>query len=225
MFLNVMVADSFDRFAEQFEAAGPERFQETLQALLRRVFRKHERVIFNGDGYSADWAAEAARRGLPNLRSTPEAIAPLLDPANQALVAKYGVLSKVEMDSRYEVALEEYERKVGIEGGIALEIARSMVLPVATDAYSAAAGTLGKAVADGLEEGVKGLRAQAATLGRGLDDLVARCAALEKALAVGSAAKTLAAMAKVRETVDALEHVVDDASWPLPKYREMLFLY
>ena len=225
MFLNVMVADAFDRFAEQFEAAGPERFQETLQALLRRVFRKHERVIFNGDGYSADWAAEAARRGLPNLRSTPEAIAPLLDPANQALVAKYGVLSKVEMDSRYEVALEEYERKVGIEGGIALEIARSMVLPVATDAYSAAAGTLGKAVADGLEEGVKGLRAQAATLGRGLDDLVARCAALEKALAVGSAAKTLAAMAKVRETVDALEHVVDDASWPLPKYREMLFLY
>ena len=182
-------------------------------------------MIFNGDGYSADWAAEAARRGLPNLRSTPEAIAPLLDQANQALVAKYGVLSKVEMDSRYEVALEEYERKVGIEGGIALEIARSMVLPVATDAYSAAAGTLGKAVADGLEEGVKGLRAQASTLGRGLDDLVARCAALEKALAVGSAAKTLAAMAKVRETVDALEHVVDDASWPLPKYREMLFLY
>ena len=80
-------------------------------------------------------------------------------------------------------------------------------------------------MSDGLEEGVKGLRAQAATLGRGLDDLVARCAALEKALAVGSAAKTLAAMAKVRETVDALEHVVDDASWPLPKYRELLFLY
>ena len=225
MFLNVMVADAFDRFSEQLEAAGPERFQETLQALLRRVFRKHERVIFNGDGYSAGWAAEAARRGLPNLRSTPEAIAPLLDPANQALVARYGVLSKVEMESRHEVALEEYDRKVAIEGGIALEIARSMVLPVATDAYSAAAGTLGKAVADGLADGVKGLRAQARTLGRGLDALVARCAALEKALASGSSARILAAMAKVRETVDALEHVVDDASWPLPKYREMLFLY
>ena len=225
MFLNTIVADSFDRFSEQLEAAGPERFQETLQALLRRVFRKHERVIFNGDGYSAGWAAEAARRGLPNLRTTPEAIAPLLAPANQELVARYGVLSKVEMDSRHEVALEEYERKVGIEGGIALEIARSMILPVAVDAYSKAAGALRQALADKLADGAKGLRAQARTLGRGLDDLVARCAALEKALASGSSAKILAAMAKARETVDALEHVVDDADWPLPKYREMLFLY
>ena len=72
---------------------------------------------------------------------------------------------------------------------------------------------------------MKGLKAQARTLGRGLDDLVARCAALEKALASGSSARILAAMAKVRETVDALEHEVDDAAWPLPKYREMLFLY
>ena len=224
MFLNVMVADAFDRFAEQFEAAGPERFQETLQALLRRVFRKHERVIFNGDGYSADWAAEAARRGLPNLRSTPEAIAPLLDPANQALVARYGVLSKVEMDSRYEVALEEYERKVGIEGGIALEIAKSMIRPVVLASYDAAAGALERGAATGSKAGAKGLKALAATLGRGLDDLSARCAALEKALAGGNAAKILAAMSKVRETVDALEHEVDDAAWPLPKYREMLFL-
>ena len=225
MFLNVMVADAFDRFAEQFEAAGPERFQETLQALLRRVFRKHERVIFNGDGYSADWAAEAARRGLPNLRATPEAIAPLLDPANQALVAKYGVLSKVEMESRHEVALEEYDRKIGIEGGIALEIAKSMIRPVVLASYDAAAAALQRASATGTKPGAKGLGTLVATLGRGLDALSARCTALERALAAGSAAKILAAMAKVRETVDALEHEVDDAAWPLPKYREMLFLY
>ena len=226
-----MVADAFDRFAEQFEAAGPERFQETLQALLRRVFRKHERVIFNGDGYSAGWAAEAARRGLPNLRATPEAIAPLLDPANQALVAKYGVLSKVEMESRHEVALEEYERKVGIEGGIALEIAKSMIRPVVLAGYDAAAGALKRAdalrrhLAVWSKNGTKGLKDLLATLGRGMDDLSARCTALEKALAGGNAAKILAAMAEVRETVDALEHEVDDAAWPLPKYREMLFLY
>ena len=225
MFLNVMVADAFDRFAEQFEAAGPERFQETLQALLRRVFRKHERVIFNGDGYSAEWVAEADRRGLPNLRDTRQAIAPLLDGANQALVAKYGVLSKVEMESRHEVALEEYERKVGIEGGIALEIARSMILPVVVDAYSKAATTLGRASADGLSSGLAGLRAEAETLGRGLDDLSSRCAGLEKALAAGDPGAVLAAREAVRETVDALEHEVDDAAWPLPKYREMLFLY
>ena len=225
MFLNVMVADSFDRFAGQLEAAGPEKFHDTLQALLRRVFRKHERVIFNGDGYSADWAAEAARRGLPNLRATPEAIAPLLDPDNQALVAKYGVLSKVEMESRHEVALEEYERKVGIEGGIALEIAKSMVRPVVLAGCDAAAAALQRAAATGTKPGAKGLKTLAATLGRGLDDLAARCTSLEKALAAGSAAKTLEAMAAVRETVDALEHEVDDAAWPLPKYREMLFLY
>ncbi len=225
MFLNVMVADSFDRFADQLEAAGPERLHDTLQALLRRVFRKHERVIFNGDGYSADWAEEARKRGLPNLRTTPEAVAPLLDPANQALVSRYGVLSKVEMESRHEVALEEYGRKVAIEGGIALEIARSMVMPVAVDCYSKAATTLGRAVADGLESGVEGLRAQAERLGRGLDALSTRCDALHEALADGGSAGILAAMAAVRETVDSLEHDADDAAWPLPKYREMLFLY
>ena len=225
MFLNVMVADSFDRFADQLEKVPPEAFNDTLQALLRRVFRKHERVIFNGDGYSAEWVAEADRRGLPNLRDTRQAIAPLLDAANQDLVAKYGVLSKVEMESRHEVALEEYERKVGIEGGIALEIARSMILPVVVDAYSKAATTLGRASADGLSAGLSGLRAEAEALGRGLDALSTRCAALEKALAAGNPAGTLAAMAAVRETADALEHEVDDASWPLPKYREMLFLY
>ena len=225
MFLNVMVADSFDRFADQLEKAPPEAFNDTLQALLRRVFRKHERVIFNGDGYSAEWVAEADRRGLPNLRDTRQAIAPLLDGANQALVAKYGVLSKVEMESRHEVALEEYERKVGIEGGIALEIARSMILPVVVDAYSKAATTLGRASADGLAAGLAGLRAEAETLGRGLDDLSSRCAGLEKALSSGDPGAVLAAMAAVRETVDALEHEVDDAAWPLPKYREMLFLY
>ena len=225
MFLNVMVADSFDRFAEQLEAVPTEKFNDTLQALLRRVFRKHERVIFNGDGYSRDWTAEAARRGLPDLRTTPDAVAPLLAPANQELVARYGVLSKREMDSRHEVALEEYARKIAIEGGIALEIAKSMVLPVVAESFSAAASALGRAQSDGISAGTAGLRSRAECLGALLDALSERCLALESALASAKPSATIAAMSAVRESVDALEHVVDDASWPLPKYREMLFLY
>ncbi|MBQ7666418.1 MAG: glutamine synthetase III [Kiritimatiellae bacterium] len=225
MFLNVMVADSFDRFAEQLEGLPPEKFNETLQALLRRVFRTHERVIFNGDGYSAGWAAEAEARALPNLRATPEAVAPLLAKENQALVAKYGVLSKREMDSRHEVALEEYARKVAIEGGIALEIAKSMIRPAVLESYGEAVATLSRASKGGIGSGTAGIRAHVEKLGAGLDALTERCTALESALAAADSTAIIAAMAAVRETVDALEHETDDARWPLPKYREMLFLY
>ena len=226
MFLNTIVAESFDFISEKLEAApkGAD-LGETVQGILQAILRRHDRVIFNGNGYSADWEREAARRGLPNFRTSLEGIEPYRSPANLALVEQYGIFTKNEMLARYEIAREIIVKRILIEGGIALEIARSMVYPVVLDHYRKTVGTLGKAKTARVEPGRKGTAALASRLGRGLDALEAGCAALEKANTAGVPEKVLAAMATLRETVDALEHEVDDAAWPLPKYREMLFLY
>ena len=224
MVLNTIVAESLDALSDKLDAM-PGDFNANLQKLLQRLIRAHKRVLFAGDGYSAAWQKEAAARGLPNLPDTVSAIATLKVPANQALFEKYGVLTKNEMDSRYEIALEDYERRVRIEGGVALEIARSMIRPVVADEFSKLATAISIAKKDGLKVGVTGLKALSLKLGAGLDDLHVKCERLDKALLKGGAKELLAAMSSLRRTVDALEYLVDDSRWPLPKYREMLFVY
>ena len=222
--LNTIVAESIDALCDKLEAMTGD-FHENLQKLLQRLVKAHRRVVFSGDGYSADWPKEAARRGLPNLRDTPAALAPLDDAANVALFETYGVLSATEMRARREIGLEDYHRRIRIEAGIALEIARSMVRPVVADEFSRLATALGQAKADGLKTGIRGLTALSLKLGAGLDDLHVKCDRLEKALGRDDPAGQIAAMDDLRKTVDRLEGLIDDARWPLPKYREMLFVY
>ena len=224
MVLNTIVAESVDAISDKLDAM-PGDINANLQKLLQRLIRAHKRVLFSGDGYSVDWSKEAARRGLPNLPDTPSAIQPLRDPANQKVFAAYGVLTEGELASRYEIALEDYHRRIRIEGSVALDIARSMVRPVVADEFSKLATALSVAKKDGLKTGTGGLRALSVRLGAGLDDLHVKCERLDKALAKGTHADQIAAMRDLRHTVDALEHLVDDARWPLPKYREMLFIY
>ena len=224
MVLNTIVAESMDAISDKIEAM-PGDFNANLQKLLQRLIRKHRRILFSGDGYSADWPKEAAQRGLPNLADTPAAIEPLCVPANQAIFEKYGVLTRMELASRHEIALEDYARRIRIEGGIALEIARSMIRPVVADEFSKLATAISLAKKDGLKVGVTGLKALSLKLGAGLDDLHVKCERLGKALAKGDTAGQIAAMGDLRRTVDALEYLVDDGRWPLPKYREMLFIY
>ncbi|MBQ6137330.1 MAG: glutamine synthetase type III, partial [Kiritimatiellae bacterium] len=234
MVLNTIVAESIDAICDKLDAlvevpkGSPkyqDRFNEELQKLLQRLIRKHGRVLFSGDGYGADWLKEAAKRGLPNLRDTVEAIAPMEDPANRALFARYGVLSEGEMASRHEIAAEDYASRVLIEGKVALEIARSMIRPVVADEFSRLATAIGRATRDGLKVGIAGLKALSLKLGAGLDDLHVKCERLEKAIAKGSSRGIIAEMDDLRRTVDRLEYLVDDSKWPLPKYREMLFIY
>jgi glutamine synthetase len=222
--LNTIVAESLDAICDKLEAIGGD-FNAELQKLLQRLIRKHNRILFSGDGYGDAWPKEAARRGLPNLRDTPAAIAPLEDPANRALFTKYGVFSENEMSSRHEVAAENYARRVLIEGKVALEIARAMIRPVVADEFSRLAAAIGQARKDGLKVGLKGLTALSLKLGAGLDDLHVKCEKIEKAVQKGAPAAILAAMDDLRRTVDRLELLVDDRKWPLPKYREMLFIY
>jgi glutamine synthetase len=213
-----------DYVSSKMEKFAPEKFNEELQKLLKDLIKKHKKVIFNGDNYSTSWHEEAAKRNLPNLHNTVAALQPLKDKANQELFARYGVLSCTEMDSRYEVFMEEYQRKIHIEGGIALEIAKSMIMPVVAEEFNRLNTALNTAVANNAQYGIDGLRKLASKIGLGLDQLSIKCDALETALN-GDCEDIINAMTSLRKEVDSLEYVVDDTRWPLPKYREMLFIY
>ncbi|MBP1589218.1 MAG: glutamine synthetase III [Kiritimatiellae bacterium] len=218
--LNTIIADSFDYLASALEpAVGTPDFPAALQALLQKEIKAHRRIIFNGDGYNAEWLAEAARRGLPNAATTMDALAAIKGPENIALFEKYHVYSGRELASRYEVASEEYHTRIRIEGEIALELARTMVEPATRREYLKAVA----APTDG-DPGAVAIRDYAATIGDHLAALHAKAAALETALQ-GKHEEILAAMADIRQTVDALERLLPDWAWPLPKYREMLFIY
>ena len=223
--LNTIVAESLDHFSDCIAAFSPQKdFHSQLQTLLRATIVQHKRVIFNGDNYSAAWKREAARRGLPNLPNTIEAIRPMLLPKNQELFERYGVLSRVEVASRHEVFLEEYGRRIRIEGEIGLEIVRSMIAPAVVRQLGNAAAALVQARQAELQHGLRALETTTRILGDGLDRLDKAADNLDRALK-GQHDEIIAALAELRTVVDQLEHHVDDTLWPLPKYREMLFIY
>ncbi len=222
--LNVIISEAFDRIASVLEKLSKKDFHDGLQKELCKIIRTHKRIIFNGDGYADNWLKEAAKRGLPNAKTTMDALRCLTAPANVKMFEKYHVYTKRELDSRYEVFLEDYHRRIHIEGEVALEIATSMIYPAVVQEYTklSAAAASGKSV--GLKTGVKALSSSAAELGAKLDELKTKIDALRKALG-GLHEEILAAMADLRVVVDSIEKNVADESWPLPKYREMLFVY
>lgn len=131
--LNTIVAEAFDEISTKLEALPKAEFQKGLQKILQDIVKKHKRVVFNGDGYNEAWKKEAAKRGLPNLHNTPEALKPLLKPENIALFEKYGVLNASELKSRYEVFMEEYTKKIQIEAALTLNISKTMIMPAASN--------------------------------------------------------------------------------------------
>ena len=222
--LNTIVAESIDRISDELEKLPKEEFNTGLQHLLSRIISAHKRIIFNGNGYTDEWKAEAARRGLPNAATTMDALRCLTKEENIAMFEKYRVYNRRELESRYEVFLEDYHRKIRIEGEIALEIAGSMVQPAVAKEFGMIAKALADAKAAGIASGLAGLEKCAGELGSGLDELSVKCEALRTALG-GCHEEIIAAMNDLRLTVDKLERLVPDANWPLPKYREMLFIY
>ncbi|MCQ2104328.1 MAG: glutamine synthetase III [Fibrobacter sp.] len=218
--LNTIVAEAFDMIAEQLEKLDDKNFHSGLQKILQKIVKEHKRVIFNGNGYTDEWIAEAERRGLPNIRTSLEALKALKNEANIALFEKYGVMNRVEMESRYEVNVEDYHKRVRIEGEICRDMAKNIILPKAVEAYSCALKTNEMA----LNQGFPGVDVYVKSLGEGCRDLTAAVSKMEAALA-GEHQDILAAMAETRKIVDALEKVVSDEMWPLPKYREMMFIY
>jgi glutamine synthetase len=225
MVLNTIVAESMEVLAEAIEKLPADRFHEGLEKIIGAVIHDHKRVIFNGDGYSQAWVEEAAQRGLPNLRTTPEALAVLLEPHNLELFEKMGVLMPTEMQSRHDVFMDEYRRRLSLEGKVALEMARTLIEPSLMVELKQLTSTLQKAVAVGLNAGLASIRDTAEAIGQSLDAIHASNQHLEQALTAQNDAAILETMKTLRKAVDSAETLADEARWPLPKYRDILFVH
>ncbi|HKO20908.1 MAG TPA: hypothetical protein VJU82_18695, partial [Acidobacteriaceae bacterium] len=233
--LNTIVAESIDEMCTELdgELKGGTSFEDALAALLAKEVRRVKRIVFNGDGYSEEWHQEAEKRGLLNLHNTLEAVPALANEKNVALFEKYGVLTPREMESRQEVVYETYFKTVNIEGETTAEIASTMILPAAVhylnDLLAAAerAGAVGL-TATGVKRTIEQVNDLTNELADALGTLVQQNAELggedvhSKAHHVHD--NVIPAMAAVRAASDKLEKVLPDTYWPLPRYREMLFV-
>ncbi|MDD2478985.1 MAG: glutamine synthetase III [Victivallaceae bacterium] len=222
--INTIAAEAFDKIATEVEKFNPKTFNAELQTLLKSIIQKHKRIIFNGDNYSEAWRKEASTRGLYTQPSTVEWLKALTARENVELFKKYAVFTELEISSRHEVFVEEYRRRIRIEGGVALEISNSMIIPAVIEQYSKITTALLNAKKLELP-GVEGLTELAKVLGSAIDELNIKSGKLTKALKKNSAAELVQTMNELRVVVDRLEEVVSDDAWPLPKYREMLFIY
>ena len=231
--LNTAVAKELKGYADELEKADD--FTSAAIALIKRTIRDHRRVIFNGNGYTAEWEEEAAKRGLPNKKNTPAALPALIEPKNIALMEDFGVLTKVEMESRYEVEMEHYSKIINIEALTMLEMARKQLLPAVNAYMSEVANTAASklAVSESLSvrsetKALTRLSADADAMSDAVDELQAAVNAA-KALSDESA-KAVAFHDDVLPKMDALRAAADDAEticgedyWPLPSYSKMLY--
>jgi glutamine synthetase len=193
---------------------------EAVIAAVKDSYTENKQICFDGDNYAEEWHAEAERRGLKNLRTSPDALPEILSEQTISAFGNYNVLSKRELESRYEVWIEQYAIRANIEAETTFSIAKTMILPAALRHLT----LVGEAGVSSLEGEVRAL----------IDELADALGALEAAnapndlegmdLAIHARDKQIAAMAKVREAADKLEGVVADDLWPLPKYEEMLFI-
>ncbi len=222
--INTIVAESLDEIAAELEKFPKKSFNEKLQLLLQKIIKEHKRVIFNGDGYTVAWKKEAAKRGLPNFPSTPEALGAFVSEKSKELFGKFNVFTEAELESRYEIFMEEYAKKIKIEGELSLSLARTVIMPAASKQLAELAKSIVDLKNAGITAGVAAKKAMAETIGELLDKVDSCCTDLEEALKTGNQAPVVKAMAALRHNVDALELNVDDELWPLPKYREMLFI-
>ena len=218
--LNTIVAEAFDMISEQLEKLDDKNFHTGLQKILQKIVKEHKRILYNGNGYTEEWIKEAEKRGLPNIRTSMDALKALTKEENIALFEKYGVMNRAEMISRYEVNSEDYHKRIHIEGEIARDMAKNIILPAVVEAYSNALKTNEMA----LNQGFPGLDGYAKSLGEGMSRLLAAIDVMEKSLD-GLHEGIVDAIAALRKEVDGLEKIVPNELWPLPKYREMLFIY
>lgn len=230
--LNTIMADSLDYMATVLEKAvsDGEAFDTAVQTLLTEIITEHGAVVFNGDGYSENWHIEAAERGLPNLKTTLDAVPELIKPEAIEVFERYGVFSERELHSRYEVRLEQYALTVAVEAKLALELGSTVILPAAVRYQTELAQNVATLKAAGIEPDMTLLQGVSEPIG----ELTAAVSALKAALAhhaEGALEEAthardglLPAMDAVRAAADTLEGIVADDLWPLPTYQEMLYI-
>jgi glutamine synthetase len=224
--LNTIIAEAVDYLSEELEdalEAGTE-LEAALRPILQRSYAANKRIVFSGDGYSEEWHTEAEARGLLNLSSTADALPQLVTDDSETVFTNYGVLSQRELESRYEVLLEQYVMILNIEAETTASIARTMLLPAAARhlalLISAQLGELASELEEPIASLVEAIKAlETANLEEnqpGGDDMLKHAEYFRDV--------TIPAMTAVREIADSLEKVVADDLWPLPKYSEILFV-
>ena len=231
--LNTAVAKELKEFCAATEDAAD--FECAAAAWVKQTLNDHRRVIFNGNGYSAAWEEEAKRRGLPNRKCTPDAMIALKDPKNIELMEEFGVLTKTEMLSRYEVEMEHYSKVINIEARTMLKIANKQLIPAATSYMGDVAGTA--AAKTSVSESISThaetkllteLSKYTDEMSDAADELKAvtdEVSAMEDEAAKAHAFhdKVLPAMARLRAAADVTEELCDEEYWPLPCYSRLLF--
>ena len=230
--LNTIVAEAFKEACDKLEAA--ENFELTLHDLIKTNCAEHQRIIFNGNGYSDEWVAEAERRGLPNIKSMVEAIPALVTDKAINMFEEFGVFTRAELESRVEVKYEAYAKAINIEAKAMIDIARKQIIPAVIKYATSLAASITAIKAAGLDEvevQMELLKETNALLKETKDAL----AALEKveAEAVGMEEgeaqarfyhfSVTPAMEALRAPVDKLEMIVDKEVWPMPSYGDLLF--
>ncbi|HHV73973.1 glutamine synthetase type III [Thermoanaerobacterium sp. PSU-2] len=232
--LNTIVAEVLSEIADRLEKA--DNFDEEVQKILKEIVINHKRVIFNGNGYSEEWVKEAEKRGLPNIASTVDAIPALLKDKNVKVMEKHGVLSKVEMESRYEIMLENYSKTINIEALTMLDMAKKQILPAVLKFIKNVADSINAVKETGLDASVdaqadllKEVSSLTAEFKKRIDNLesaVNNASNIEGdsfAVAKYYRDEVFAKMGELREIGDKLETLVDADIWPLPTYADMLF--
>jgi glutamine synthetase len=223
--LNTIVAEAIDYLSEELEDAleAGTPLEDALRPVLQRSYAANKQIVFGGDNYSEEWHKEAEERGLLNLRSTPDALPYLLTDDTLTVFSNYGVLSQRELESRYEVSLEQYVTKLNIESETASTIARTMLLPAAVRYLGllrkSGVSSLATESEELLNEFVESIRALEEA---NLDESHPEGDVLEEAKYMHDT--VLPAMGEVRTVADRLEKIVADDLWPLPKYSEILFI-
>ena len=231
--LNTAVAKELKGYADELEKA--DNFTEAVIALVKRTIRDHRRVIFNGDGYSAEWEIEAERRGLPNKKYAPAALPALIAPKNIDLMEEFGVMTRTEMFSRYEVEMEHYAKIINIEALTMLEMARKQLLP-AINAYMgevARTASAKRAVSDKISVRaettlLEHLSRDADTMSEAIDRLAAAERTAQAITDMTTKANAfhdsvLPAMNELRSVADDAETICGEEYWPLPSYSRMLY--
>lgn len=236
VFLNTAVADVLSEFADKLEKSKD--FKNDLHQLILDTIKEHKRIIFNGNGYDESWVKEAEKRGLSNLRSTPEALSHTMDEENVKLFEKFGVYSKVELESRYEIHNENYSKIINIEAETMLEMAKKDILPCASKYSSKLAQTIGlkKAACDECDctyeaqmlKKVSALTSSIFAKASQLESAVNEAKELADKGDSGKIAffyreKVFAAMGELRAVADELEVITPKELWPFPSYGDLLY--
>ena len=231
--LNTAVAKVLKDFAAEME--GAEDFTAAAAVWIKKTIKEHERILFNGNGYSADWEAEAEKRGLLNMKTTVDALPSMLSEKNIALMSEMNVLSPVEMQSRYEVELEHYSKVINIEALTTLGMARRQLIPAALEFLSSVSETAAakKAVSEALSTKTEEKILASVTkdvddmneAADKLDDLMNKVDSITGTyeLAEYYCKQVVPAMSEVRAAADHCEIIIGKDYWPLPSYSEMLF--